>query len=170
MNKHGEISFTSQAIRLTIILLSVLLLPQCYDPPLVLTPAIVLYDITSGEVIVESGGPPIDFGTAVASIYFPTYQRRTFKIQNAGSTKLYLTSTIASVYIEGIDPFNFNVPVSPSNEISPNEAVTFDVVFGATEMTFPDKEMNARIVIESNDPQTPLFLTAVKGIVHWDGL
>lgn len=86
---------------------------------------------------------------------------RTFTIRNNGSTNLVLQST-PPVIISGLNKNLFTVETSPATTISPSSTTTFIVKFNP-QFLADTGDKTATVVIQSNDPNIPLYTFTVTG-------
>lgn len=110
------------------------------------------------QVIEVVNGGSIDFGNVKCNTSGVV---RTFTIRNNGSTNLLLQST-PPVIISGPNKNLFTVETSPATTISPSSTTPFTVRFNP-QVLADTGDKTATVVIQSNDPNFPLYRFTVTG-------
>ncbi|MCX8123971.1 MAG: choice-of-anchor D domain-containing protein [Spirochaetes bacterium] len=85
----------------------------------------------------------------------------TFTIRNNGSTDLLLNAS-NPVIISGTNKDLFILETSPSTTINPSATTTFSIRFNPQTLSDTGNK-NATVVIQSNDPNIPLYTFTVQG-------
>ncbi|MGB4269117.1 MAG: choice-of-anchor D domain-containing protein [Spirochaetota bacterium] len=105
-----------------------------------------------------ANGGSVNFGNVKCNTGGVT---RTFTIRNNGSTDLVLQST-PPVIISGPNKNLFTVETSPATTISPSSTTQFTVRFNP-QVLADTGDKTATVVIQSNDPNIPLYTFTVTG-------